>query len=96
MAIVSATTASSGAPWGITRTATAVGPALVVLIAGGRMTTSITSREPPKSVMFGLVTVVQAADSPAGITVYDSVWSPTFSTARDNDVESPGCTEISS
>ncbi len=73
MAIVSATTASSGALWGMMRTATAVGPADVVWIAGGRTTTSITSRDPPKSVMFGLVTVVQAADRPAGMTVYDSV-----------------------
>ena len=69
---------------------------MVVWIAGGRTTTSITSREPPNSVMFGLVTVVQAAVRPAGITVYDSVWSPTFSTASDSEVDSPGCTEISS
>ena len=38
-------------------------------IAGGRTVTSITSREPPNSVTLGRVTVVHAADSPAGVIV---------------------------
>jgi hypothetical protein len=67
--IVSVTVLSSGLLWGMTRTATAVGPELVDGIAGGRTVTSITSRDPPKSVTLGRVTVVQAADSPAGMIV---------------------------
>jgi hypothetical protein len=67
--IVSATTASSGEPCGMIRTANDVGPAVVLWIAGGRTTTSITSRDPPKRVTFGRVTVVQLAVSPAGMIV---------------------------
>ena len=53
----------------MTRTANAVGPAVVEWIAGGRTTTSTTSRDPPKSVMLGRVTVVQPAVRPAGMMV---------------------------
>jgi hypothetical protein len=66
--IVSATTASSGVLCGTIRIATDVGPAEVEWIAGGRTTTSMTSRDPPNSVTFGLVTVVHAAVNPAGVT----------------------------
>ena len=67
--IVSVTVLSSGSPCGITRTDTAVGPDDVDGIAGGRTVTSITSREPPNSVTLGRVTVVHAADRPAGMIV---------------------------
>ena len=56
----------------------------------------ITSREPPNSVTFGRVTVVHAADNPAGVTVKLSVRSPTFSTTSERDADVPGRTLISS
>src|SRR3954452_11304927 len=94
--IVSLTVLSSGALWGSTRTATAVGPDDIDGSAGGRTVTSITSREPPKSVTLGRVTVVQAAENPAGVIVYVSVRSPTFSTTTDSEAEVPGRTVVSS
>jgi hypothetical protein len=69
LTIVSAMAASSGSLWGSTRTATAVGPDDVEWIAGGRRTTSITSREPPNKVTLGRVTVVHPAVRPAGMIV---------------------------
>ena len=87
---VSATIASSGCCCGITLTAAGVGPAVVVWIAGGRITISTTSREPPNSVTFGRVTVVHAAVIPAGMIVYASVCSPRFSIDSESDVVEPG------
>ena len=68
----------------------------MVWIAGGRITISTTSWDPPNSVTFGRVTVVHAADSPAGMIVYASVRSPTFSIDNDSDVVEPGRTVVSS
>ncbi len=94
--IVSETMVSSGSPWAITRTDTDVGPDVVVGIAGGRTVTSITSRDPPNRVTFGRVTVVHAADRPAGMMVKLSVRSPTFSMTTDSDADEPGTTVMSS
>ena len=68
--IVSATMVSSGSLCGITRTASDVGrPRSSMGWPVGGRSTSITSREPPNRVTLGRVTVVHAADRPAGMIV---------------------------